>query len=83
MALGFLLPPNYANLGALDSLLGAVDVRDTLATVPLCGLGVIDALELQQRGPGVGVALASLVAVYLLAMQSLSSRCALTRCACP
>jgi len=36
-----------------------------LATVPVCRLGAVNALELQQRSAGVGVALSSLVAVVV------------------
>jgi len=53
--------PDDAYLGALNGLLGAVDVCYALTGVPLCCLGVVYALELEQRGTGVGVALSSLV----------------------
>ena len=56
------LAPDNADLGAPDLLLAAVDIGDALAVVESGGLGVVDTLNLDQAGVGVGVALASLVA---------------------
>lgn len=53
------LAPDDADLGATDGALGAVDVGYALAGIPLCGLGAIDTLELEERGSGVGVALSA------------------------
>jgi len=55
------LAPDDADLGALDGALGAVDVCYALTGVPLCGGGVVNTLELEEGGAGVGVALSSLV----------------------
>lgn len=55
------LAPDDSDLGSSDFLLGAVDVCDALAQVERCGLGVVDALNLDERCVWVGVALASLV----------------------
>lgn len=42
------LAPDDADLGALDGLLSAVDVCYALTGVPLCCLGVVYTLELEQ-----------------------------------
>jgi hypothetical protein len=55
------LAPDNADLGAPDRPLCPVDVGDALTGVPLCGLAVVDALELKERGTRVGVSLATLV----------------------
>lgn len=55
------LAPDHADLGAADGALGPVDVGYALAAVELCRLAVIDALELEKGGSGVGVALSPLV----------------------
>lgn len=55
------LAPDDADLGAAHLLLCAVDVCDALAEIERSGLGVIDALNLDERGVWVGVALAALV----------------------
>ena len=55
------LAPDDANLGAADLLLCAVDICDTLSEVERSGLGVVDALNQDERGVWVGVALATLV----------------------
>lgn len=59
------LAPDDTNLGASDLLLAAVDVCDALAQVERCGLGVLDTLDLDERGVGVGVTLAALVGKVL------------------
>jgi hypothetical protein len=56
------LAPHDSDLGATDLLRGAVDEGDLLSEVEAAGLGVVDTLNLDQTGVGVGVALASLVA---------------------
>jgi len=56
------LAPHDSDLGATDLLRGAVDEGDLLSEVEAAGLGVVDTLNLDQAGVGVGVALASLVA---------------------
>ena len=56
------LAPHDSDLGAADFLGGAVDEGDLLSEVEAGGLGVVDTLNLDQAGVGVGVALASLVA---------------------
>lgn len=56
------LAPHDSDLGAADLLGGAVDKGDLLSEVEAGGLGVVDTLNLDQAGVGVGVALASLVA---------------------
>lgn len=56
------LAPHDSDLGAADLLRGAVDEGDLLSEVEGGGLGVVDTLNLDQAGVGVGVALASLVA---------------------
>lgn len=56
------LAPHDSDLGAADLLGSAVDESDLLAEVEAGGLGVVDTLNLDQAGVGVGVALASLVA---------------------
>lgn len=53
--------PDHPDLRAPDLPLAPVDVRDALAQVEAGGLGVLDALDLDQAGVGVGVALAALV----------------------
>jgi hypothetical protein len=55
------LSPDDADLGATDRSLGAVDVGNALTGVPLCGVGAVDTLKLEEGGTGVGVALAPLV----------------------
>jgi len=54
--------PDHPDLGALDLLARAVDVRNTLAQVELRILLRGDALNLKKGGVGAGVALAALVA---------------------
>lgn len=56
------LAPDDSDLAAADLLGCAVDEGDLLAAVEAGGLGVVDTLNLDQRGVGVGAALASLVA---------------------
>lgn len=56
------LAPDDADLGAADLLRGAVDESDALAVVEGGVGGVLDTLDLDQAGVGVGVALATLVA---------------------
>ena len=56
------LAPHDSDLGTADLLGGAVDEGDFLSEVEAGGLGVVDTLNLDQAGVGVGVALASLVA---------------------
>lgn len=56
------LAPHDSDLGAADLLRGAVDEGDLLSEVEGGGLRVVDTLNLDQAGVGVGVALASLVA---------------------
>lgn len=56
------LAPHDSDLGAADLLGGAVNEGDLLSEVEAGGLGVVDTLNLDQAGVGVGVALASLVA---------------------
>lgn len=55
------LAPDHTDLASSNLLLGAVDVCDALAQVEGCVLGVLDTLNLDERGVGVGVALAALV----------------------
>jgi len=62
------LTPDDPNLVALDCALRAVDIGHTLSGVPLGSLGAVDALELEQRCAGVGVALSSLVAARVVSM---------------
>lgn len=72
------LAPDDADLGATDRSLSAVDVRNALTGVPLCGLGAVDTLELEEGGAGVGVALAPLVGDVL------APACEVSRCPrCP
>lgn len=59
------LAPDDTDLGASDLLLAAVDVCDALAQVERCGLRVLDTLDLDERGVGVGVTLAALVGKVL------------------
>jgi hypothetical protein len=56
------LAPDHADLGATDLLLGAVDVGDLLALVEASGVGVVDALNLDERGAGLGGVTRALVA---------------------
>lgn len=56
------LAPHDSDLGAADLLGGTVNEGDLLSEVEAGGLGVVDTLNLDQAGVGVGVALASLVA---------------------
>jgi hypothetical protein len=69
------LAPHDSDLGAADLLGGAVDEGDLLAAVEGGGLGVVDTLNLDQAGVGVGVALASLVAEMTSPVQGRSVRC--------
>ena len=55
------LAPHDSDLGATDLLRGAVDEGDLLSEVEAAGLGVVDTLNLDQAGVGVGVALAALI----------------------
>ena len=55
------LAPNDAYLRAADLPLAAVDVCDALAQVEACGLGRVDALDLDERRVGVGVSFAALI----------------------
>jgi hypothetical protein len=55
------LAPDNPDLGAPDGALSPVDVGYALTGIPLRGCGVVDALKLEQRSSGVGVALSSLV----------------------
>jgi hypothetical protein len=56
------LAPDHPNVGAADLTLGPVNESDLLAKVEAGGLGVINALNLNQTGVGVGVTLSALVA---------------------
>jgi hypothetical protein len=56
------LAPDHTNVGAADLTLGPVNESDLLAEVEAGGLGVINALNLDQTGVGVGVTLSALVA---------------------
>ena len=64
------LAPDDSDLGSSDFLLAAVDVCDALAQVEGCGLGVVDALNLDERCVWVGVALSSLVRKVLSPVSS-------------
>lgn len=55
------LAPDDPDLGASNLLLAAVDVCDALAQVERCGLGVVDALDLDERSARVGDVLGALV----------------------
>jgi hypothetical protein len=55
------LAPDHADLASSNLLLAAVDVCDALSEVEGCGLGVLDAFNLDEGGVWVGVALAALV----------------------
>ena len=46
------LAPDDTDLGAADLLLATVDVGNALAVVEGGGLGVVDALDLDERGVG-------------------------------
>ena len=59
------LAPDDTDLRSSNLLLGAVDVCDALAQVERCGLWVLDTLDLDERGVGVGVTLAALVGKVL------------------
>jgi len=56
------LAPNDADLGAADLLLALVDVGYSLAEVEVGGVGVVNTLNLDQTGLGVGDVPATLVA---------------------
>jgi hypothetical protein len=56
------LSPHDSNLRATDLFLRTVDESDLLAEVESCCLWVFDALNLNQTGVGVGVALSTLIA---------------------
>lgn len=56
------LAPDHPNVGAADLTLGPVNESDLLAEVEAGGLGVLNALNLDQTGVGVGVTLSTLVA---------------------
>lgn len=71
------LAPDHPDLRSPDLLLAAVDVCDALAQVERCGLRVLDALNLDQRGVGVGEPLAALVGDVLaldISMYPVSAR---------
>jgi hypothetical protein len=51
------LAPDDPDLGSPHRALGTVDVGNPLSCIPRRGLGVVDALELEERGARVGVAL--------------------------
>lgn len=78
------LAPHDSNLGAADFLGGAVDEGDLLSEVEAAGLGVVDTLNLNQAGVGVGVALASLVAEVTspVRKRSINIPCAMRRSFC-
>ena len=56
------LAPDHADLGATALDVATVDVGDLLAKVELGGLGVIDTLNLDERGGGSLDVLGALVA---------------------
>jgi hypothetical protein len=78
------LAPHDSDLGATDLLRGAVDEGDLLSEVEAAGLGVVDTLNLDQTGVGVGVALASLVAEVTspVRKRSIYVLCAMRRWLC-
>lgn len=78
------LAPHDSDLGAADLLGGAVDKGDLLSEVEAGGLGVVDTLNLDQAGVGVGVALASLVAEVTspVRKRSIYILCAMRRLFC-
>jgi hypothetical protein len=78
------LAPHDSDLGATDFLGGAVDEGDLLSEVEAAGLGVVDTLDLDQAGVGVGVALASLVAEVTspVRRKSINILCAMRRSFC-
>ena len=55
------LAPDDADPGAADLLLGLVDVGDALAEVELGLVGLLDTLDLDERGVALGDALRALV----------------------
>lgn len=55
------LAPDASDLCTLSFSGGSVDECYSLSKVELCGLCIIDTLNLQQRCVGIGVSLASLV----------------------
>lgn len=56
------LAPDNADLGSANLLLAPVDICDLLAKVEVGSSGIIDTLDLDEAGPGVGVPAATLVA---------------------
>jgi len=56
------LSPNDSDLGSSDLLLCTVDESNLLSEVEVCGLGIRNALDLDQARAWGGVALATLVA---------------------
>jgi hypothetical protein len=77
------LAPDNPDLGAPDGALSPVDVGYALTGIPLRSCGVVDALELEQRSSGVGVALSSLVGNVLSPKSSCVSQLFHTRyCMC-
>lgn len=56
------LAPDHADLGATNLLLAAVDIGDALAEVEVGSSSVINALDLDQAGLGVGGVTATLIA---------------------
>jgi hypothetical protein len=54
------LAPDDTDLGAADLLLATVDVGNALAVVEGGGLGVVDTLDLDERGVGPDVVLRAL-----------------------
>lgn len=64
------LAPNDPNLGASNLLLATVDVCNALAQVERCGLGVVDALNLNERCARVRDVLGALVRKVLAPVKS-------------
>lgn len=56
------LAPDDTDVGAANLTLGTVDECHLLAKVELCGLGVLNTVNLDQAGVGVGGVLGALVA---------------------